>query len=422
MGNLKNKRKSASRKAIEKTRKDMAKDAKELSETDEEMHADILTPPPLPAGPSNKKHTRDSPSEEEDDEDDVSGEHPAQGRQQFDLLSETITQVLSDVDITFDYPTEGGMVDSITLPSSVSWVQFQEEMCTVMALRIKDLKLGYKFSTHPQREAPRVLGTPMAFIKMKDGAVAQICEQEKSTGKGKKVKSKEGFRVILIDSGKKTREKAAPTKGKVHVYTLSLFHLTNFVEPFKKANTTTKGPLLEEEEEPSEKGSGEFQSVLLSQYACAAHSRLCYPVSDTDHKALSHGDLGIWSTMIVCILVVICVVPSLTRNRLPGMQHLRTHPAPCGSSNDHLLGHQRNSQMPLPLLLSPLCQPMNCCSWNSSKVTHSSGLALAHNPDLIHSPLENAKNLHPFRSFSTTLQYIQNLTAGSRALITALEI
>jgi hypothetical protein len=133
------------------------------------------------------------------------------------------------------------MVDSITLSSSISWVQFQEEMCTVMALRIKDLKLGYKFSTHPQREVPRVLSTPMAFIKMKEGAVAQICEQEKSTRKGKKGKSKECFRVILIDSGKKAREKAAPTKGKVHIYMLSPFHVTNLIELLRRQMLLRRG-------------------------------------------------------------------------------------------------------------------------------------------------------------------------------------
>jgi len=122
------------------------------------------------------------------------------------------------------------MVDSVTLPSSVSWVQFQEEMCTVMTLRVKDLKLGYKFSTQPQREAPRILSTPAAFIKMKDGAVTQICEREKSAGKGKKGKHKDGFRVILIDSGKKAHEKAAPTKGKVFIHMFSPFRATDFTE------------------------------------------------------------------------------------------------------------------------------------------------------------------------------------------------
>ena len=90
-----------------------------------------------------------------------------------------------------------------------------------MALRIKDLKLGYKFSTHPQRETPRILSTPTAFIKMKDAASAQIREQETSTKKGKR-RSKEGFRVILIDSGKKTREKVTAVKGKVSSLSLSL--------------------------------------------------------------------------------------------------------------------------------------------------------------------------------------------------------
>ena len=115
------------------------------------------------------------------------------------------------------------MVDSVTLSSSISWAQFQEEMCTVMTLRIEDLKLGYIFSTHPQCEVPRILSTPAAFIKMKDSAVAHIHEQEKLVGTGEKRKPKEDFRVILVDSGKKTREKATPMKGKVWMDT-PLFH------------------------------------------------------------------------------------------------------------------------------------------------------------------------------------------------------
>ena len=97
-----------------------------------------------------------------------------------------------------------------------------------MTLQIKDLKLGYKFSTHPQCEVPRVLNTPTTFIKMKDTAVFQICEQEKLIKKGKKLK--EGFRVILIDSGKKAHEKAPPTKGKVSVSTHSLSNMTYLIK------------------------------------------------------------------------------------------------------------------------------------------------------------------------------------------------
>lgn len=115
------------------------------------------------------------------------------------------------------------MVDSVTLLSSISWVQFQEEMCTVMTLHIEDLKLGYKFSAHPQCEIPQILSTPATFIKMKDSAVAHIHEQEKSVRMGKKQKPKEDFQVILVDSGKRTHEKAAPTKGKVWMDT-PLFH------------------------------------------------------------------------------------------------------------------------------------------------------------------------------------------------------
>ena len=132
------------------------------------------------------------------------------------------------MDITFDYPMDGDKVDSIMLPSSTSWVQFQEEMCTAMELHIKDLKLGYKFSTHTQREAPQVLNTLTAFIKMKEAATAHIHEQETLKGRAKKGKS-EAFWVILIDSGKKTHEKAAPVKGKVSWHILSLFDMTDLI-------------------------------------------------------------------------------------------------------------------------------------------------------------------------------------------------
>ena len=233
MGNKKNKRKSTNPKLIEETQKDMAKDAEELCVTDEEIHADITSPSPPPVGSSNRRHTGDSSSEEED-EDDVSGECPAKGKRWTKLLSENDTQPLPDVDIVFDYPAEGGMVDSITLSSSVSWIQFREEMCTVMELHVKDLKLGYKFSTHLQHEPPWVLNTPAAFIKMKDSAVACIHEQEKLAGKGKTKKPKEGFWVILIDSGKKTCEKAAPTKGKVWTCTFFSFRTTDFVKYSRK--------------------------------------------------------------------------------------------------------------------------------------------------------------------------------------------
>jgi len=79
MGNQKNKRKPANHKIIEKTQQNMAKDAEELSVTDEEVHADATTPSPPPAGPSTQNPTRDSSSEEDEGEDDVSGEHLARG-------------------------------------------------------------------------------------------------------------------------------------------------------------------------------------------------------------------------------------------------------------------------------------------------------------------------------------------------------
>ena len=233
MGNKKNKRKSTNLKLIEETQKNMAKDAEELCATDEEIHADVASPSPLPVGSSNRRHTGDSSSEEED-EDDVLGECPAKGKRQIRLLLKNDTQPLPDVDITFDYPAEGGMMDSVMLSSSLSWIQFQEEMCTVMELCVKDLKLGYKFSTHPQRELPWVLSTPAAFIKMKDSAVACIHEREKLAGKGKTKKPKEGFRVILIDSGKKAYEKATPMKGKVWTCMFSSFCTTDLVEYSRK--------------------------------------------------------------------------------------------------------------------------------------------------------------------------------------------
>ena len=83
----KNQRKLVNHKAIQKTRKNMAKDAEELSATDEEMHADAVTPPPPPTGSSNQKRAGDSSSEEED-EDDVSGERPAKGKQQIEWVWE----------------------------------------------------------------------------------------------------------------------------------------------------------------------------------------------------------------------------------------------------------------------------------------------------------------------------------------------
>jgi len=76
MGNRKNQRKPANPKVIAKTRKNMEKDADELSVTNEEMHADTTTPTPPRTASGSQKHTRDTPSEEEDDEDDVSGERP----------------------------------------------------------------------------------------------------------------------------------------------------------------------------------------------------------------------------------------------------------------------------------------------------------------------------------------------------------
>ncbi|KAF9790572.1 hypothetical protein BJ322DRAFT_1017253 [Thelephora terrestris] len=192
-----------------------------------------------------------------------------------------------------------------------------------MTLYIKDLKLGYKFSTHPQREVPQILSTPAAFIRMKDDAVTQICERGNSLGKGKKGKSRDVFRVILVDSGRKTHEKTVVMKG--------------------KKNALAKGP-LEEEDEPSEKGAGEHLSVLLSRYTCPTHSRLCYAVSDTDHKALSHGDLGIWSTMITAGHATLDNPPgSLQIEQRPSVRALTKQPttgsglAPSTSTSELLL-------------------------------------------------------------------------------------
>ena len=124
------------------------------------------------------------------------------------------------------------MVDGITLPSSISWVRFQEEMCTAMTLQVKELKLGYKFSTHPQHETPQILTTPAAFIKMKEDAAAQIQEQENTTGKGKKRKLKDNFQVVLVDSGKKDCEKAIV--GKACVCTPCPLHKSNFIDFSRK--------------------------------------------------------------------------------------------------------------------------------------------------------------------------------------------
>ena len=211
----------------------MEKDAEELSATDEEIQTALAQPSPPLASSSKRKHIGDQSSEEEED-DDVSGECPPKGMHYVILSFDHTTQSFLDVDITFDYPMEGGMVDSITLPSSISWVRFQEEMCTTMTLQIKELKLGYKFSTHPQCETPRILTIPAAFLKMKEDAAAQIHEQENTTGKGKKQKLKDNFRVILVDSGKKNCEKAIVVKGKVCVCTQCPLHKSNFIDFSRK--------------------------------------------------------------------------------------------------------------------------------------------------------------------------------------------
>jgi len=118
--------------------------------------------------------------------------------------------------------------------------------------------------------------------------------------------------------------------------------------------------------------------------------------------------------------------PSNTYYRPVDMQLLKPHLGAYGLNNAHLSGHRQNSQTP-PLLLPPLLlsQQMNYCS-NLSKFTHPSvlGLSLGLSLDLglAHSHLKNAKSLQQSPSFSTTLQYIQNLMTGLRALIIALEI
>ena len=67
----------------------MAKDANELSATDEEIHADVATPPLPSVGSSNRKRARDvSSDEDDDDEDDISGERPAEGRLHVDQIVE----------------------------------------------------------------------------------------------------------------------------------------------------------------------------------------------------------------------------------------------------------------------------------------------------------------------------------------------
>ena len=200
-----------------------------------------------------------------------------------------------------------------------------------------------------------------------------------------------------------------------------LFFLHNwFCQIFKKVST--KEPPLDEEEEPPKKGSGQYQSILLSQYACTAHSCLCYPMSDTNHKAISHTDIGVWSTLIVCVLIFMCAMPYLTSHRLLGMQLSRIHLVPYGLNNGHLSGHWQNSQILLPLLLLLLYWQTNYCSWNFSKITHQNIHTLTLVLTLIHSPLGNDQSLHPPPSFTITLQYTQSLTIGSRVLITALKM
>ena len=78
MGNKKNQKKNKPGNAVSKIPPSMARDAEELEATDEEIHADVSTPPPVhphqtgAEGPS---------SEDGDEEDDVSGESPVEGKQ-----------------------------------------------------------------------------------------------------------------------------------------------------------------------------------------------------------------------------------------------------------------------------------------------------------------------------------------------------
>ena len=119
MGNQKNKSKPVRSKVIGKTRDNMTKDAEELSATDEEIHAAISIPVLLPLSSGNAKYIEDLFSEE--DEDQVSGEQLEGGKQWFHwIVIKNVTQVPPDIEITFDYPTDSGIVDTITLPGSIS--------------------------------------------------------------------------------------------------------------------------------------------------------------------------------------------------------------------------------------------------------------------------------------------------------------
>ena len=177
----------------------------------------------------------------------------------------------------------------------------------------------------------------------------------------------------------------------------------------------------EEEEELLEKGSGEHQSVLIARCSCATHPRLCYRLSDTNHKALLHSDLGIWSTMIICTSFFWLVLLILIGHRRLDMQPLITHLGVYKLNNGPLSRHWRNIKMLSHSQPLPLRQPMNYYLWNLSKTTHPDILTPALVPTLTLPCPENAQSQHPSPSSSIILQCIQNLTLGLKALITVLE-
>ncbi|KAJ7811183.1 hypothetical protein B0H13DRAFT_1926877 [Mycena leptocephala] len=194
----------------------------------------------------------------------------------------------SEFELDFIIPIDGA-TDELRFLSVTNSDDFFQTVADEMDIRLRDLKIGYRFSTWKAKTLPRKLESGTHLQKLFENARKELDARKGS-------KSKTEFQVQIDNLAEKNikgdkkpekKGKAATTVGLAILLSLpsltSTYQRTTKRDDFSDSDVADDGPQAE---------------IWCRLSLCEKHSSFCLVTKDGEHIALSTAKLSLWSLLL----------------------------------------------------------------------------------------------------------------------------
>ncbi|KAJ7138027.1 hypothetical protein C8R44DRAFT_340389 [Mycena epipterygia] len=204
--------------------------------------------------------------EEEEDEDEIEDE--CQDDEEED----------KDFDLEFIIPVASNAADTITFSSTITFLEFTQQVADEMNIRCSDLQIGYKLKHWTKDILPRVLTTPIHLIRLFNSAREELDARAKT-----KKSSKKPLQVTIFDLRSKLPEKETKKATK---------------KPKSKASKKAESDDDDDAEGKTGKKTGpQYLCELEATHKCEKHTGFCLVAQNGEHVSLSGPNLSLWSML-----------------------------------------------------------------------------------------------------------------------------